>query len=62
MKPAYLGDGIYIQPNARDTSNTELVLSSGSYILHQATEVIYMDEEMIVKLKNYPEEWIKSRL
>jgi hypothetical protein len=48
MKPTYLGDGVYISEHQREC--TMLVLTTGSHILEEAQNVIYLEPEVALAL------------
>ena len=51
QQPQYLGDGIYIQVNESDPS--QLIITTGSHILDDADNTVYVDLGEARMLKKY---------
>lgn len=49
MKPQYLGDGVYIQRNEYN----QLVLTTGNHEVALASNVIYLEPEVVLALLHY---------
>jgi len=45
IEPQYLGDGVYVQNDDKD-----IVLTTGSHVINDANQVIYLEPEVIVQL------------
>jgi len=58
IEPLYLGDGVYVQPNPHDP--VSLIVTTGSHLLHQADNTIYMELPALEALHQYVERWKQS--
>jgi len=51
QQPQYIGDGIYIQVNESDPS--QLILTTGSHILDDADNTVFIEIREARSLQNY---------
>jgi hypothetical protein len=56
MEPQYIGDGVYIQEDKEDP--TRLILTTGSHILTDADNVIYLEQREARNIAMYVNKWI----
>lgn len=57
MKPEYLGDGAYVQPHPHDPMS--VILTTGSHLLPEADNTIYLEMSCIDGLIRYLTEFKK---
>lgn len=48
--PKYLGDGVYVRD---DINYHQLILTTGNHLENEATNVIYLEEEVLQSLLEY---------
>ena len=57
IQPRYLGDGVYVQVDAEDS--TRIIVTTGSHIMPDADNVVYLELPVMMGLKRFISDYVE---